>query len=127
MADYAELLDARLKTISNLLVYDGEAPAGEHEPENYLIWHMTTPGQVTDRLSAHHAMRSYLITTMCVGISPWQVRETAKPVHAALTRHRLDDAATPIHLGTAGQVREDTSVAPWKWIVTDVWRFTAPA
>jgi|GEM_PF-6409859 len=127
MPDFAALFEARLKTVPDLLVYDGEAPTGKDEPENYVVYYTTTPRQETARLSADHSMRGHTISTMCVGKSPWQVRETAKVVHAALTRHRLATAAEPIRLGTAGQVRDDSTVNPRKWIVTDVWRFNAPA
>lgn len=125
MTDFAQLAIDHL-TGPNLQVFDGAAPAGMNEPENYVVVSITTPRPETERLSADHSMRTYLLTTMSVGTSAWQVRETAELVHSLLTRHRLIASATPLRLGTAAQVREDNSINPPAWIATDVWRFSAP-
>ena len=125
--ELADLIKARLSTVEDLGVYDGEVPTGKDEPGNYVVFYLTMPRHESRRLSDDASVHVYTLTTMSVGTSPWQCRVTAQDVHATLTRHCLTAAATPIRLGTPGQVREDTSINPPKWISTDVWRFAAPA
>lgn len=114
-----DLLDGQ----SGLVWFDGEVTG---DPNPYVVYYLTTPARRGDRVSSDAPFGMYSLATLYVGSTPNETRWVAEKVHVALEGQLLhveDREPAPVWLGTAGQVRPDTSRNPPAYVATDVWRF----
>lgn len=126
---HAAAVSTLLGTASGLVVHDGEIPL---EPASrYVVFYLSTSQGVdrSRRLSTDYPKLRFLLSTLCVGATPNEVRWVIEKVHTALIGNRLAvtgrtcDPFTPP--STPGQVRPDDSTAPPAWVATDVWAFNS--
>ena len=109
-------------------VYDSKA-TGTDIPPNYIVFYLSTPEGRSRRLSADAPKERFLLSTKCVGSTPWEVRDLLDRVRGVLLVKRLVVAGRNCSPFVAPRsystVRPDDTINPPAYVATDPWPFTS--